>query len=565
MTITSTAINTETHNTANYNTMNHIDTIDDQIGIGYPDSRKLARDSRGNLYLAYRKKAEQGGLARYHIFVARSSDKGRSWETTAIEQTGAHIQRMPSIAIDSHDRIHIVWYGLDMLNRSQNQHQIKYVQSLDGGRSWSPWQNIAHVPGYAGQQQWQQHPTIFVDHKDNIYVAWDGLDTAHGLAPQTKFIRSNNSGKTWSSWANVQPSQEANRSRPTVIVTGTAIYLLAYGYVNEVQQVIWSKSHDRGTNWTAWKPIASSNRDQRHISAAVDSQDRLHVVWRQQPSNRDSAVQAHYALYDGKNWQPAQIVSPSLTRYQFFPSITIDSSAQNSNDQNNDTPYIIWSEIDDASEYPKDAPTAGTIYYAHPMPDGEWCDPIRLRNSLNDIYPSFARNTDAEQSLLDLVWLENLGHEQNIFYDSVVLAVPTQEEPVVEPVIEPITELVTETEPVAEQMPEPMAENIPETEPEAMPKTETVAEAEPEAVAEVEVVTVATTPATSTTPTSDLTTDITIQSPASVKGAADNSSSPPKSANKSAFFLADAAQSDNAQVDLAQGDVSQTDIEEANK
>jgi hypothetical protein len=140
-----------------------VDISEDDKTLGYPDQRKIAIDSQGRLYVAYRKQFRVLGALTYHIFVSRSDD-GRTWTVLnngePVEQTGPYTQRVPAIVI-AHDVIHLVWYGGDGNNTGSNQRQIKYVQSTDAGATWSPWVNLAEVPGYAEPQRlWQEHPCM---------------------------------------------------------------------------------------------------------------------------------------------------------------------------------------------------------------------------------------------------------------------------------------------------------------------------------------------------------------------------------------------------------------------
>src|SRR5439155_21717346 len=107
-----------------------VDQISDPKGLGYSGQRKMAIDSAGNTYIAYRKPAP--ALTESEIYVAVSKDNGKTWTdlgggpvaivnapplvsgTTQGGGTGMD-QRVPSIAIDSKNHIHVVWYGRDQV------------------------------------------------------------------------------------------------------------------------------------------------------------------------------------------------------------------------------------------------------------------------------------------------------------------------------------------------------------------------------------------------------------------------------------------------------------------
>lgn len=379
------------------------DSITDEKGLGYPDSRKVVRDAKGNLYVAYRKKYRADSAFLYHIFIAKSSNNGATWvvlnQNQPIETTGDYMQRVPSLSVDNQDVLHVVWYGLDAQHTSTNDRQIKYTRSADGGRTWQPWRNIAEVNGYQDENLWQEHPIIYNDNQDKLYVVWEGRDPEHKNG-QVKFTQSMDGGKTWLPWNNVAPVDAMYFSRPTLVATsrGDKLYLLAYAQLQKKQQIVWNQSSDGGATWGEWTAIAPSSEDQRHVSLAIDSQDHLHAVWRQQPagSAANATTQIHYAVYQDGAWSTPQRISANPAMYQFFPSVAVNAQ---------DQVWVVWIETANASDYPKEAPTAGTVYYTAAT-NGQWqpSTPLGSRNSA--LYPSLSWSRQAKFTTPDVVWLE---------------------------------------------------------------------------------------------------------------------------------------------------------------
>ncbi len=378
-----------------------VSTTEDYKAMGYPDARKIVRDSKGNLYLAYRKKQS----SRYRIFVAKSTNNGTSWvvlnHNQPIENIGAYNQRVPALAIDSQDRLHVVWYGNDINNSQENEREIKYVRSSAGGSSWPSARALADVPGYADQPLWQEHPTIYVN-GSNVYVVWEGYDAIYTKRAQIKFMRSTDFGVTWTDWINIQPSDLESSSRPTLVVSyvGTIrqLYVLAYRGSGGYSQIYWSRSTDNGNNWETWQKVASSSDDQRHISVAVDSQNRLHLAWRQR-SKTQSILR--YRVYDPalkKFSDPATIASAS-GKCLFFPSITVSSS---------DKIWVTWTQSTDCTTLPADDPKSGQIFYVSKTAKGKWSSPIMLTTSGNHLYATLRRvnNPSAKHGNVDIVWLD---------------------------------------------------------------------------------------------------------------------------------------------------------------
>jgi hypothetical protein len=221
---------------------------------------------------------------------------------------------------------------------------------------------------------------------------------------------STDGGNSWTSWINVNPSDKINYSRPTIITTheGGILYILAYSGSEAVQQIVWTKSTDGGRSWTAWQPVATDNQDQRHVSVAIDTQNRLHAVWRQQPSSADNDTpsQIRYAVYNGQSWSQPEWVGSNPSAYQVFPSITVTGDHQ---------VWVVWSESETALDYPRENPGSGSIYYAVKSGD-HWGERMRLRDGGKDIYPSLGRYKAERTNQVDLVWLENTDSGDNKIY-----------------------------------------------------------------------------------------------------------------------------------------------------
>ncbi|MEZ4709775.1 MAG: sialidase family protein [Caldilineaceae bacterium] len=385
-----------------------VDTTEDDSVLGFPDSRKLAVDAQGNLYVAYRKRFKLLKTTRFHIFVSKSSDGGATWQVTnggrPVEEVGDFVQRVPSIAVDADDVIHVIWYGTDAQFSGTNERQIKYVQSADGGASWSMWRNIGPVMGYADDALWQEHPVIHIDAQNNLFVAWQGRDADYEEKSQIKWSRSTDGGVTWSAWRNISADPARSFSRPALLSTPDGqLYALAYADGQRGMRILWTRSDDDGATWQEWAMVAPGQRDQRHFSAAVDQQGQIHLAWRQM-AEADAAPGAtliHYARYDGRAWGKAAPVaplsSPDTPRYQFFPTLTLDAQ---------DSPWLAWLETVDPSGYPQEKPITGAIRYATSVQAG-WRTPQILAQGAA-LYPSFAYPDQHRlaSSLPLLVWEE---------------------------------------------------------------------------------------------------------------------------------------------------------------
>lgn len=391
----------------------------DLRALGYPDSRKIVRDSQGNLYVAYRRtyatQANEDGV--YHIFVAKSKDNGQTWQEVndgqPIETVGDYLQRVPSIAIDQQDTLHVVWYGLDAKTGEEpNNRQIKYTRSKDGGDTWDKWRNLAFVPGYtADSELWQEHPVIYAAPDKYLYIAWQGRTSQNKLS-QIILMRSKGGGKDWNDWHIIGESQQYAYSRPTLLTThdGKIVYLIMYGGDDNGRWIWWAQSTDHGDTWTPWQAVAQGKQDQRHLSAAIDNQDHIHLVWRQQPEgskSTDTPTQIYYSMFDGKGWSKPVRPAPQNDQFQLFPSLTVDTDNE---------PWLVWMQTPTV-ELPKEDPNDGEASITT-LRAGRWQPPRPLSGATTALYPNLRRDLPSANTQIDALWLEPTDKGYHFCYRS---------------------------------------------------------------------------------------------------------------------------------------------------
>ena len=165
-----------------------VDSSEDYRALGYSGQRKVASDGSGGFYLAYRKK--NGG--RHQIFLAHARVEGGKYIFDYTDQPISFVsagddQRVPSIAVDEEGVLHLVWYGTNSGN-SSNERQIKYSRSKDQGATWSEWKNIAPVSGFRiTDEYWQEHPVV-TSKNGKLWVVWEGRD-AKNVKQQIKITK----------------------------------------------------------------------------------------------------------------------------------------------------------------------------------------------------------------------------------------------------------------------------------------------------------------------------------------------------------------------------------------
>jgi hypothetical protein len=383
-----------------------IDTVTDSRALGYAGQRKIVHDSNGTIFVAYRKDYQKNA----EIFVAEVSSQSNVLHLSGTEKPIAVVgqnndQRVPSLAVDTKDTVHAVWYGSDT-PEVKNNRQIKYTRRTSAGKKWEGWRNIAYVSGYADatdDEYWQEHPMLLVGKKGTLYVAWEGKDEQN-KKQQIKFAKSENGGTIWSKWKNIAPTKNNTQSRPTMIEDGNGtLFLFMYSAQdteNDLQQIQYATSSDEGETWTPWQIISDPAFDARHISAANDKLGNIHITWRAQTSI-NGPTQIIYRTFSAGKWSANNVVSPSIN-YQFFPNVgTNDSGAV----------YVSWMENPEPSEFPRDNPASGLGLVSFRKKD-VFQSPVSLSDRNNLLYLNVSEKNAIDELFVPVFYAEQVNEKE---------------------------------------------------------------------------------------------------------------------------------------------------------
>jgi len=378
-----------------------VDNTEDSRGIGYSGQRKIAYDKKGNVYVAYRKKYGK----RYEVFVSRISRQTDSSVTgfaMPIADVQAASQRVPSIAVDSKGTIHAVWYGSDTAGQDADR-QIKYVRSNDQGKTWTSWRNISYVSGFSSKEiQWQEHPSLLVGHDDALYVVWEGKDAQNGNQ-QIKFSRSDNGGNSWSSWKNAEPSQTNTQSRPSLIEDPKGdLYLFAYSSEGNGFGDLQQVQYAVSTDkGGTWSPW------QVVSDPLIDSRHASATIG----PNGVIHIAWRGGLSNGSG--PSQVFYRSFRNGQWGSIISVAASSSyqffpsiGTDDAGN--VFVAWMENNDPSAFPKEDPQSGQGYVSF-MRSGVFQPPVFLGQN-GGFYPNVPLQIDGAKQL-PVAFLEQSGTE----------------------------------------------------------------------------------------------------------------------------------------------------------
>ncbi len=358
-----------------------LDKVEDLKALGYSGQKKLSVDSKGNVYIVYRDKAD----GEYAVVLKKLAPKtdGSYSESRAsgkVHDSFETPQRVPSVVIDDNDNIHIVWYG-STSTEYENDRQIKYTRSGDGGLGFSKWGFVSYVEGYNKKEDyWQEHPDI-AQKKGKLYVVWEGKDE-NNENQQIKFSFSSDGGESWSKWKNIRATPKNTQSRPTVLVTkdGTVhvLFYSSYNSLEGTQRILHTYSRNDGETWSDLNIVSKELLDSRHVSSIVLKENTLAAVWRSQTKNK-SGTQIYFSLYSSNKWtQPKEVNITS--KFSFFPSIGTDSDGNL---------LILWVESTNSGSFPRDDNKDGDIYVTKLENKSNSFSPkLNVTRSNNAFYPN---------------------------------------------------------------------------------------------------------------------------------------------------------------------------------
>jgi hypothetical protein len=405
-----------------------VDQISDSKGLGYSGQRKMTVDSTGNIYVAYRKAPP--GLSEAEIYVAVSKDNGKTWTNlgggpvavvnapsvvSGIVQGGGSgkDQRVPSIAIDSKNQIHVVWYGRDQVYTGANDRQIKYARW--NGAAWSSWINISPVTGFTTSTYWQEHPVVLVGKNDVLHVLWEGSDLTSASVQQIKHSMSTDLGTTWTSWENISSLDTAGQSRPDAVTDRTGnLYATWYGGVSgqtgtRIKYARWDAS---SRTWGAAQIVAGiEGFNQKHVTLAVDKSNTMRLVW-DGPDASDSNSLVKYSSLNlnlsTPAWSAWTNINPGTRLNQSDPTISIGPTG---------VVLVAWQEWTGS-----DSLTAAnaTVYI---MIAGVTQSTIQLGNnfSTNNKWPVMPE--DSSGGIVRIGWLSGQGAPYTVCYGQTSLKV----------------------------------------------------------------------------------------------------------------------------------------------
>jgi len=260
----------------------------------------------------------------WEIYYKKSTDGGSSWTTKRLTNNSSQ-SFYPGIAVNSASHIYVVWY-----DDASGNVEIYFKRSTDGGSSWTT-KRLTWTSGDSA------NPAIAVDSANHLHVVW------HDNTPGNFEIYYKKSTDGGSSWATKRLTWTSGPSFSSAIAvdSNNNPHVVWEDETSGNREIYLKRSTDGGVNWTTKRLTWTSGHSQVPY-AAIDSQNRFHVVWYDDTTG-NSEIYYKRSTNGGLNWATKRLTYNAGNSY--MPTIAIDSSNRL---------FVVWYD---------DSPGNYEIYY----------------------------------------------------------------------------------------------------------------------------------------------------------------------------------------------------------
>jgi len=348
---------------------------------GWSEYPAIAVDSSGNVHVVWRDEKPD----TYVVLYTRSLDGGGTWQPIQrLTWTGSSSNpsvAVPSVAVDSLGRVHVVW-----CYDSPGNMEIYYKGSTDGGATWGPSKRLTWTSGSSGL------PAIAVDSFGSIHVAWSD-DTYAGY--EIYYKRSTDGGTTWT------PNRRLTWTADNSYLGDMAVdalgnpHLVWEDYTTVDDEIYHKRGINGGLSWATSQRLTWNAGFSAYADIAWEPSGHLQLVWEDQtPGNAEIYYKRSPDL--GLNWETSQRLTWN-SGPSYFPAIAADPDGNL---------HAVWqNDVSGDSEI---------LYKKSPDNGTSWFAVQRLTWTSNGSQnPAIAADSSGN---LHLVWQADTTESTDIYY-----------------------------------------------------------------------------------------------------------------------------------------------------
>ncbi len=226
--------------------------------------------------------------------------------------------RLPRLAIDSHNNIHIAWYD------GQNDNYEIYYTKLNASGIPINQKRITDAP------QDSVHPDIAIDKKDNIHLVWADFREGDGNLYYKKLDNDGNAlidDKKISTTLNVKI--------PKIVVDkDNNLHIVWADFRNWNWEIYYKKIDSNGEVLIDDTRLTNAAETSDLPSIALDAKDNLHIVWEEDRDGKYN-YEIYYTKLDNNGTTLIDDTRITFANSARNPSIAVDK---------NDNVHIAWND-----------------------------------------------------------------------------------------------------------------------------------------------------------------------------------------------------------------------------
>jgi hypothetical protein len=256
------------------------------VNIAWAIHPRIAVDSTNNIHAVF-EGYEKGSDIR-EILYSKSNDMAHSWSPPVNISRTTRVSTAPAIAVETTGAIDVVWRDT---TSGELHPDIYFTRSNDGGKTWAKALDISHTTGICSE------PAIATGFDNSIHAVWVDTRPADGR-PDILYSHSIDGGNSWSPYEDISPTPGIS-SEPTVIACkdGTVQCAWLDTTSGEERPDIF---HVRKVNnvWTPPIDVSNSPRVSDHPWLACGAKGKMFLCWSDN-SQKENAADIWCAI--GKN------------------------------------------------------------------------------------------------------------------------------------------------------------------------------------------------------------------------------------------------------------------------
>ena len=306
----------------------------------------VAIDSQDNLHIVYAGRGRQPYTSRTGIFYRKRTATGWGTEETVALKDVSGGQQSPSIAIDSGDNVHVVWYGKGW-GTYPARNQIIYCKRT---AIWGSPEEITstNVSAYG-----EQYPAIAIDRQDNIHLTWQ---STQALLNYTMVRYRKGIAGGWHTQEDVNTHDDGYAVSPRIALDSSDnIHIVWRDMLASESWVAYNPKYRKRTiaGWGVTEDIATIAFSQKdYLTIAIDSLDNAHVVWTGQGWGTNlNKYNIQYRKRTASGWQTQEAITDEAVDHfggsALWANFPVISGAR-TNIIHRDDFYIVYEKLGEA-------------------------------------------------------------------------------------------------------------------------------------------------------------------------------------------------------------------------